>query len=186
MYSSQLLICVFLSLSATALMGFSEIAQERLRLSANYIITEVLFNHILQLPSPPQVLVYYSSVLIELCKNSPAVFPQLVSVWLTNSMLYTTKRYSIVNACCSQACGTSTLKGVGPGGDAKNKGGGQIILNKIILLHMFAEVGGGGDGGGVGVYFLSTSATPLLPQLSQTTELLFTRLDKMNSISLNR
>ena len=65
--------------SATALMGFSETARERLRLSADYVITEVLFAHMLHLPRPPQVLVYYSAVLIELCKSNPAVYPQLVS-----------------------------------------------------------------------------------------------------------
>ncbi|XP_064390232.1 nuclear cap-binding protein subunit 1-like isoform X2 [Halichondria panicea] len=64
---------------ASALVGFSETCQERLGVCGDYVIVEVLFGHMLRLPRPPQVLIYYSSVLIEMCKNNPAVYPQLLS-----------------------------------------------------------------------------------------------------------
>lgn len=44
----------------------------------NYIIVEVLFGFILQLPSPPQVPIYYSSVFIELCKTNPETYPRIL------------------------------------------------------------------------------------------------------------
>ena len=66
--------------SASALVGFSETCQERLGVCGDYVIVEVLFGHMLRLPRPPQVLIYYSSVLIEMCKNNPAVYPQLVTI----------------------------------------------------------------------------------------------------------
>ena len=65
--------------SAAALTAFAESAFERNKLPAEYIITEVLFGYILQLPHPQQVVIYYSSVFIELCKSNPAVYPQIVS-----------------------------------------------------------------------------------------------------------
>ena len=66
--------------SASALTAFADSAFERNKLPAEYIITEVLFGYILQLPHPQQVVIYYSSVFIELCKSNPAVYPQIVSL----------------------------------------------------------------------------------------------------------
>ena len=47
--------------------------------------SQVLFGHIFHLPCPPQVAVYYSSLLIELCKKNAEVFPQIVSVHYSQS-----------------------------------------------------------------------------------------------------
>lgn len=46
----------------------------------SYIIVEVLFGFLLQLPSPPQVPIYYFSVFIELCKIDPGSYPRIVSL----------------------------------------------------------------------------------------------------------
>ncbi len=65
--------------SASALLAFSESCRERGKIAGDYIIVETVFGHIMTLPRPPQVLIYYSSVLIEMCKSRLAVYPQLVS-----------------------------------------------------------------------------------------------------------
>lgn len=46
----------------------------------SYIIVEVLFGFLLQLPSAAQVPIYYSSVLIELGKIDPGGYPRIVSL----------------------------------------------------------------------------------------------------------
>jgi nuclear cap-binding protein subunit 1 len=63
---------------ASALLVFAK-GVDRIRLPAEYVITEVLFSLLLQLPSPPHVPVCYGSIFIELCKTDPATFPQIVS-----------------------------------------------------------------------------------------------------------
>ncbi len=68
--------------SASALVGFSDTCRERLLVCGDYVIVEVLFGHMLRLPGSPQVLIYYSSVLIEMCKSNPAVYPQLVTIYI--------------------------------------------------------------------------------------------------------
>lgn len=45
----------------------------------SYIIVEVLFGFLLQLPSPPQVPICYASIFIELCKLEPGSYPRIVS-----------------------------------------------------------------------------------------------------------
>ena len=77
-----------LSLSASTLTLFAEGSFERTKVPMEYIITEVLFGYILQLPHPPQVVVYYSSIFIELCKSNPAVYPQIVSNCLFFPLLF--------------------------------------------------------------------------------------------------
>lgn len=63
----------------SALVAFADRLMEKVRLPADYVITEVLFGHIFHLPCPPQVAVYYSSLLIELCKKNAEVFPQILT-----------------------------------------------------------------------------------------------------------
>jgi hypothetical protein len=67
--------------SASALITLTERVAERNLTPMSYIIVEVLFGFILQLPSPPQVPIYYASVFIELCKSNPDIYPRIVS-WL--------------------------------------------------------------------------------------------------------
>lgn len=74
--------------SASALITFTERVLEKNLAPMRYIIVEVLFGFLLQLPSPPQVPIYYSSVFIELCRMDPAGYPRIVS--LQRSVIYYT------------------------------------------------------------------------------------------------
>ena len=73
-------ICLCVCCSAKALITFTErVVEMNVLAPMNYIIVEVLFGFLLQLPSPPQVPVYYSSVFIELSKIDPGSYPRIVS-----------------------------------------------------------------------------------------------------------
>lgn len=76
----------------TELVGFVK----KIKLTMEYIITEVLFGYILQLPSSPQVMVYYGSLFIELCKSLPSTFPQILLQ--TSPLIY--NRLEKINSVC--------------------------------------------------------------------------------------
>jgi nuclear cap-binding protein subunit 1 len=50
-----------------------------LQLSAPHVTVEVLMGHILQLPSAPNIPIFYGSVLSGLCKQKPTVFPVILN-----------------------------------------------------------------------------------------------------------
>jgi nuclear cap-binding protein subunit 1 len=79
----------------SALLVFAK-GVDRIRLPAEYVITEVLFGLLFKLPSPPQVPVCYGSLLIELCKADPATFPQILTQ--TTDLLY--NRLDKMNTVC--------------------------------------------------------------------------------------
>ncbi|KAL5482194.1 hypothetical protein EMCRGX_G022489 [Ephydatia muelleri] len=77
---------------AAELVGFVK----KIHLTMEYIITEVLFGYIFQLPCPPQVMICYGSLFIELCKSSPNTFPQLLLQ--TSPLVYS--RLEKMNSVC--------------------------------------------------------------------------------------
>lgn len=79
----------------TALLVFAK-GVDRIRLPGEYIITEVLFGLLFQLPTPPQLPVCYGSLFIELCKADPATFPQILTQ--TTDLLY--NRLDKMNSIC--------------------------------------------------------------------------------------
>lgn len=52
---------------------------QRVKIPVDYLIIEVLMGKILQLPNAEEVSIYYSCLLIELCKCHPTVYPLILS-----------------------------------------------------------------------------------------------------------
>ncbi len=77
--SSLTTLSLLVDSSANALKTLTKRVSERNLMPMDYVIVEVVFGVLLQLPSPPQVLVYYSALLIELCKMEPTSYPRIVS-----------------------------------------------------------------------------------------------------------
>ncbi|KAG9337107.1 hypothetical protein JZ751_029775 [Albula glossodonta] len=65
------------------------------KIPLNYHIVEVIFGELFQLPSPPNIDVMYTTLLIELCKLQPGSLPQLAQA---TEMLY--MRLDSMNTTC--------------------------------------------------------------------------------------
>ncbi|XP_065911771.1 nuclear cap-binding protein subunit 1-B-like [Dysidea avara] len=52
---------------------------QRVKIPVDYLIVEALMGRVLQLPCAPEVSIYYSCLLIELCKCHPTVYPLILS-----------------------------------------------------------------------------------------------------------
>lgn len=63
-----------LSCSAAALLSYPV-----RNLPLNYMIVEVMFGQLFQLPCPPFIDIFYGASLLELCKLQPSSMPQVVS-----------------------------------------------------------------------------------------------------------
>ncbi len=77
---------------------------------------QVLFGHLLQLPNPPQVFLFYSSLFIELNKLNPAAYPLIVSLHSVGTLVGGGgggSEWLMVYRMCGRGCQNSSWCGRG-------------------------------------------------------------------------